>query len=442
MIKDKIKIALWWLRAYRKLALKVVLGLSFIEALVFGLITVIDSYNHYNTDYNIRHAQDCYYYSLLSEQSITNRSIDDVITYAEKVRENIQADECMIWSGIENAHISPSLVTAGNLILKVDDKEYRISDYYSQNKYYWNDIRSRNAPISYSLFINEYSEFPKKITDVYKGIFMEGEYPGKQGEILLDTYLLKMFGLQDKEMQGLLGKTVSICCSTEDTDADIICDYVLTGILYDETLPYRESDSTPDCRMEHIFVNLKEREYDDFKIVNGSVRFYYDNYTDYVKRLVFEDTSLEVKTEIDLPEKIWITGGGMQYGYMSVFSRYIGVILATISGLIILVVLLSLYYIMENYHNKMKPLTGVLKVVGCSSQNRRLILAVQLIIMTISASVIGSGYAGILFFIFNSFCAGLAEFTLDTKLISYLVSASVTGVLLYGISFLSRTNRE
>lgn len=417
-IKDKVTIAFRNLSAGSRMVRKMIFCMTFVMMILFCSLTIIQSYHVYSEEFNQKHAADCYYYTELGNQVITDDTINDLLTQSRTVQERYHASEVSVLCTIQPRSMDMQL-EVGNTNLALGDETYQAVNYFLYQRKLYQDIRWESSPFVCALYKKEMSVFTDKITAEYGEGYLLGNYPENPGEIMLDTYLLEVYGVKDID-EYLLGTTVSVCCTEEGTEEIVLKDYILTGIFQSNLLSYRESKLTADSHLEHVYVNLRTEDEARFMISSGSVRYYFENYAEYV--LNYDNTNnilqlnvSEVYESDDTEMKL--TGMGMEYCLLYWIMDHIGKLLLLVAAVIGLIITFSVFYVFQFYRNRNKRYLSMLLNIGMEKKDRRWIFSVEMFAVILAATVLGIYLSAVFLLLFNAVTRQVLNFnvTFDGK---------------------------
>ena len=401
--KDRLKIAYWNLRAGKQMVKKIVFGMMFVIMLLFCVLTILHSYFAYTEEFEQKHIADCYYYTLINDQELTDAWLAEQITYSQKEQERYQAKDISILLTLipHNIEEQPQ---AGQTYLVLDGVDHQIDNYFLYNRKPYQNIYGESSPIELVLFREDIPMFTDKLTEEYGNEYLLGEYPNHPGEIMLDTYMLEMYGI-DKSEEDLLGKTITLYCMDDNTEEVLLQDYVLTGILQGDYLSVRESLSSSDYHLEHIYVNLRAEDVERYQVLGGTVRYYFDNYIEYVEHYENKNNILQLNlSQISSRENtgIKLTEMGVEYCLLYWVMHNAGKLLLLVTVVIGLIITMSVLYIFDFYRNRNDRYFSMLENIGMEKKDRLWIHSIEMSAMMAMATVLGI-YLAVLFLFLMSF---------------------------------------
>lgn len=418
--KDKIRIIYLNLKAGRPMVCKLVIGMSFLVTLLFCSLSVIYSYFCYMREFEKKYIADCYYYENIDTSEVTGAWIGNLLSDAEEKRMAYCAEQEIILLPIELNGEDRGL-TAGETNIVIDKKTHRIDDYYIYNRKAYQNIYDSNSYIEMALYQKGITVIPKTITPAYdkEAIWVVGRFPENSGEIMLDTYILKLYGIEEN-YSDIIGKNITIAQKTANGETVILQEYEISGVLQAEYLMKRESLDETDIHFEHIFINLRDSDMDQFRVVGGTVRYYFDNYMDYIHNYEKSDELLRLNLEqiyAEMDTNIKLTGNGIQYSLLNWLMNYVGKILIVLIAIFCIVDMFSTGYILEFYRKRNEKYLSMLEVMGMVREDRKQIFAGEVSVIMFLATMLGCYASVVILLIMNSFVRQILDFSLVVNVI-------------------------
>lgn len=418
--KDKIKIIYLNLKAGRSMVCKLVIGMSFLVALLFCSLSVIYSYFCYMREFEKKYIADCYYYENIDTSEVTGDWADNLLRDAEEKRTTYCAEQEVILLPIESNREDGEL-TAGETNIVIDKKTHRIDDYYIYNRKAYQNIYDSDSYIEMALYRNGITVIPKTIIPAYdkEAGWVVGRFPENPGEIMLDTYILKLYGIEGND-SDIIGKNITIAQKTAQGETVILQEYEISGILQAEYLMKRENLDETDIHFEHIFINLRDSDMSRFRVAGGTVRYYFDNYMDYIHnyekleellRLNLEQIYAETDTNIKL------TGNGIQYSLLNWLMNDVGRILIALIAVFCIVDMFSTGYILEFYRKRNEKYLSMLEAMGMVREDRKQIFGGEVSVIMLLATLLGCYVSVVILLIMNSFVRQILDFSLAVNVI-------------------------
>ena len=401
--EDKLQIAFQNLTAGKKMVRKIIFGMSFVVMILLCSAMIVKSYFDFINLYNEKHIKDCYYYSVIESLKITDENINKVLGDARLKQQEYHADEISFMFTVE-LDDTEVCMNAENTNLIINGAKYQAVNYYANQRKVFQNIYGANSPISLALYEDGLNVFPEKIVEEYGNDYLLGNYPVNEGEIILDTYILGVYGVENVD-ESLLGSNVCICCLNEDNEEIILHNYTLTGIFKGDILSDRESITTNEIHLEHIYVNLYSEDEDKFIIKDGSIRYYFHNYNDYIQNYDQKDNILQLKlTELYSSDEVLVklTGKGIESCLLYWIMDKIGKTLLLIAIVIVLIITLSVLYIFQFYRNRNARYLAMLQNIGMKKKDRISIFSIEVCTMIIAAILLGIYMSAIFLILLNA----------------------------------------
>lgn len=389
-IKDMVVTAIRNIKSASRMAGKMIFGMTFVVMVIICFLVILVSYNSYIDDFDEKHMTDCFCYNIYDNSSIDSEYINELIKRGEEKKKEYNATEYSIVSVIKEENADSEFVV-GNTTINVDGKSYtpHCSPVF-ESKLYTN-MQFEEASVGISLYQNRMNIFPKSTLNRYDGEPLIGAYPENEGEIMLDTYILNLYGVEEP-YDKLLGKNVELLLNDENGQGIVLEKYVLTGIFDAELYELRESYRDYNTRAEHIYINPKSEDITKFGYIEGCIRYYYEEYSSltenykYMTSLVAMDMS-ELYDAEHIEQKI--TPDAMEYALLYWVMNSIGKLLLVIAGVICLIVIFSVAYIMGFYRARTKHYRTMQGYIGMQKKDITIIYGMELLIMLTASVVAG-----------------------------------------------------
>lgn len=428
-IKDKIRIALRNLAAGKHMVTKIIFGMAFVFMLIFSSLMVVVSFFSYTKEYNQKNIADCYYY--VEYENLDIRDTSGILEYSQKQR--YYAKEVSMFATIQLCDQVKGLI-AGDTKLILGEEEYQIDDFFIFNRKPYQNIYGETAPIELALYEDNMFMLGEQKIFQYGDNFLLGDYPRNPGEIMLDTYILDAYGIQNIE-ENLLGQKVSIYFVNEQSEEIVLKDYILTGILQERVLSLRESLYTSDYHFEHIYVNLSDEDVERFIISRGSVRYYFGDYAEYVEHYEHKSDLLKLdmsQIEVSNDNVVRLTEKGIMYYLLHWIMSHIGKLLILVAIVIVLVNTISVFYIFQFYRDRNIHYISMLYNIGMTKIDRKWIFSLEIFFIMIVAMVLGFYASTVLISFTNFITRQVIDFNISMD-ISTSILAMLIGYLYFGV---------
>lgn len=418
-IKDMVHIAFQNILAGKQMIKRMIFGIVFVIMILFCFLMILESYYEYIRIFNERNKKDCYYYTEISEQNISNGEIADVLSGVEENIQKFHANEASILCIIQIKNCYTE-VNARNTCININGENYVATNYYVGKRKIYQDISGPLAPIWFALYKEDFSVFADTITSEYSGSYMIGEYPINPGEIMIDTYILDVYGIAYDE--GLLGSEISIYVE-DDYGKEILFDsYKITGIFQGDILEERESATTKDNHIEHIYVSPRIDDIDSYYILYGSIRYYFNDYSSFVENYKYMRSLLQMDIDKVKDVDVKLTGKGMECYILYWMANNVGKLLLLISLVICIIITASVLYIFQFYRNRNATYISMLKSIGMTKRDRKCIFFIEISIAIIVASIIGVYLSVVFILLFNVITQQVLNFYISIEIKTAIVA--------------------
>lgn len=401
---DILKTAVLNIKSNKVMTKKIEGGFVIIFIFFICFFSLCKSYDNYKAEFNSKHRKECFYYKNISLDEFNEQSIEEIKKEGENERRQYFADSVLTILSIDSKRENETYC-AYNTFIEIKNKKYKAK--YSEvtvKKNIEETIDNRFSTIDLVLF--------KKSIDIVPNFCKEkivGEKPDCQGEIMLDDYIVKVYGLNEEE---IIGKTISII--NKDMGEYIIKDYRVSGILDSSVLRDRESGNV-DGHYEHIFVNLKKDDYQKFRINYGSIRCYFKNYTEYMQN----NRNSENLIKLELQEsnnqelmKMNLTPKGMEYSIMYYIMNSIGKVLVWLGMICCLVVVLSMVYLLNYFWLRQKTYRTMLQNIGIEPTDLYWLRVYEVSLMVAKSIILASYFSLIILMLLNYVTTKFCNFTI------------------------------
>lgn len=427
------------LKAGRKNAVKIVVGIGFALVLVYCFAAVIWFYADYKRDFQTNYRSSCYYY-----RNIDNATVGDMSNITDSAGGSIGVYGASEYSVLVDVAPSGEEICAGNMEFVVDGSEYAAKFRYSAGREYYQDIETSNSIINLGLYKDNMNVFPACL---YDGKFdVIGTFPSESGQIMIDDYVLGVYGIET-EPEHLVGLHISI--KNTSCEGKMVCDdYIISGIIKCKEIAKREEKTYHDFHLEHIYINPKPEDESGFITVNGSVRYYFDNYNDFIKNCTYSGEILSMNVTADDFDK-WeykLTTKGMEISVLNWIMSNVGRLLTILACIVMLVIFFSLIYIVRFYQRRNIRYLDMLWCIGMEKKDRARLFNLEIFIMTAYAMFFAV-YLSLIFVMLLRYAADRFlryEFTVNpvVAVATVMAGSAAAFVMIYGESRLKLQNRD
>ena len=383
--KDIWTIACHNIRAGKKNVIKIVFGIGCSLVLALCFMVIMDFYSDYKADFGRNYQHSCYVYNYQYD----SYSISEIKEYSENIFIEpgiAKATEKLALIAVKPDFEEPNM-EAKNVFITIGSTEYEAKSFFVFNREVHEDISGPTSDICIGYYDEDMVVFPDSI--FHGEIDMIGELPNNDGEVLIDDYLLKVYGV-DANPKELIGKNISVVLKEENIEM-LAYDYIISGVFNaEETL--RREGKTPkfgDNHYEHIWVNFKPEDEALITTKYFSLRAYYRDYQDmlnkydYTKEVISNFAGTE-KSEMNFN----LTYEGWELCVLTWVMGNMGKLLSVIGGVIVLVILFSLFYIVRFYFGRNSKYMKMLHCIGMERKDRGILRITEMAIMLVCAILV------------------------------------------------------
>ncbi len=401
---DILKTAVLNIKSNKVMTKKIEGGFRIIFIFLICFFSLDKSYDNYKAEFNLKHRKECFYYKNIRLDELDEQSIGEIKKEGESIIRQYFADSVLTILSIDSK-MENETYCAYNTFFEIKSKKYKAKyNEVTAKKNIEETINDRFSTIELALYNNNIDIIPNFCKEK-----IVGEKPDSQGEIMLDDYIVKVYGLDEEE---IIGKMISII--NKDKSEYIFKDYRVSGILDSSVLRDRESGNV-DGHFEHIFVNLKKDDYKKFRINYGSIRCYFKNYTEYMQN----NRNSENLIKLDLQElnnqelmKINLTPKGMEYSIMYYIMNSIGKVLGWLGMICCLVVVLSMVYLLNYFWLRQKAYRTMLQNIGMKPTNLYWLRVYEVLLMVAKSIILASYFSLIILMLLNYVTTKFCDFTI------------------------------
>ena len=162
-------------------------------------------------------------------------------------------------------------------------------------------------------------------------------------------------------------------------------------------------------------MNLKSEDMSGYTIENGSVRYYFDTYTDYVTNYEHKNLLLERKLSQLLTmdaNGLQLTYHGIEYSLLYQMMHTIGRLLLIIVAVLVLVVSLSVSYLLYFYKHRNVKYLSMLGTIGLPKRERHHIYLSELMVMTSVSAAFAIYLSAVFYFLLTYVMRQTLDFAL------------------------------
>lgn len=390
-----------WVLAFRNLKAgkrnvrKIVLGIGFAFTLVYCFAAIVCFYKDYKNNFQKNYKSSCYYYEYLDSGN-PEGGADALIKSAKELAKEYGAAESALIIDL-SLKGTDGFLRAEDFAIIINGIKYTPKSFFDRESNYYKNIKGGGYEIELGLYKDNLNVFPKSVYS--DGLNYIGKLPSGRGEIMLDDYILHIYGIDNPD--GIIG--ANICLSTHGGNENIICgNYVVSGIFMTDELGKREEKTYHDYHFEHIYINLKAEDEERFSL-SGSRRFYFADYDSYLENCKYANELLQIEHDKDslANGNYYVTEKGTEICVLNWIMRNIGRLLFILAAVIILIILFSLFYIIRFYRMRNFQYMKMLSCIGMDKRDRRRLYNAEMLIMIAGATVVALYLTFIFIMIFD-----------------------------------------
>ena len=384
--KDKWVTALRNVTAGKRTGIRIIIGFALCFFLLFCMMIIGCFYGDYCREFEEKYRSQCYYYANMKAKDFPKMKSE----LAEKRAwaEECGADICAEMIGIRPA--DGGLILMQDVSLVTGGTAETAKRYSVGRRVYYENITSGMASLDIALCTDRKDWCGNGSTEL-----MYGTWPDQEGELLMDDYLVSVFGLNPEE---IVGQRVAIRVK----DRELLSDYVVSGVVDRSILRNREDneDSFENYHVEHLYVNLREEDYAGFAPCNGTIRYYFSTVRSFTDNYVYSGQAGEgtVVHSASGDVILSLTAKGMTICLVTFFTAKFGRILLGLGIGICLLIMLSLFYVLWFYLQRNKRYMTMLECIGMERCDRTGLRRRELAILGVTALAIAL-YLTLLFFL-------------------------------------------
>lgn len=432
--RDIVIIAFRNLKAGKRNVYKIIIGTGFAFALAYCFVIVANYFSDYKENFWETYRESCYYYDIFDEKILVN-NIDSIIEKSKENKENYGANEYsllfdVIPNGWENS------ITAEELIVKLEDTKYTPCNYYINDRKIYEDIKFPYATIPLAYYSDENNIFPEYMYDENNALEYVGNYPSNPGELLVDDYILDVLGInREYDSKDIIGKKISLLKKNLDNNTEEIFleNYVIVGILSVDELGKREEETSHDYHFEHIYINLKNEDKEHFFVINGSARYYFDSYDEYIENCKYSDEILNLMKETENVSdwEYYLTYKGMEICIINWLVSNVGKLVAGLGIIVIVLIFLSLFYTIRFYNIRNIKYMKMLSCIGMKKKDRKKVYNMEFFVIFLASEAVAIYMSALFFIVFRYIVVKLLlfEVRIDMTIILNMILAS--GVIFF-----------
>lgn len=366
--KDILSLAWSSLETMRDLVRKIIAGMAVIVMLIVSVGGIVIMYVQFKSDFDKRHLMECYIFR-------RETGYDGSKPYTDSGLEEIM-DSLKGYRMYDVLPDGSGMPAVKDVELVIDGVKYQAVNYPVSPGESSETLTAPNSLLEIGLADSESGFFPETLFPEAGSILIQGAMPAEPGEIAVDDYLIRVFGISDND---LVGRRISVLTA----GSEIFSEYAVTGIVDSNVLDEREPKYSPDNHFEHIYVYPKAA---DRYASAGSTRYYFKDFGEAVAHM----DNIPLNTILDsLDYDIGFTGGLEKYCTMYKLMNTAGIILLAIAAGIVIAAVVTECYLMYFYRDRNRRQDDMLSCLGMNSRDLGKLAAVKLVYICGIAAAIG-----------------------------------------------------
>ena len=374
-INDVITIAFRNVRCNKKLSSKLIIALSFVLTMCVCCIVIISGYANYKTSFVKNHVSSSYYYLYKEDEELSSDFVKNLVNKSKTIQSKCKAVDIVELCTISGKKSDFSM-TAGSTELVIDCKKYKVKSYdYNAGKQP-GVIENRSSSINIGYYTSGMKIFP-----YYSPNRIYGNYPNKEGEIMLDTYLLKAYDING-DYQNLIGKKISV---RNTSNQYVFKNYVISGVFEHDNVVQREKKNVINLHHEYFFANIRKRDSKRFLISSLDVRFFHNSFENFVNNYSKAMDLLTISKSRTNEDGLELSPSGYYCCLIYYFMNSVGKIMALVVIAIVFVTLASIMYLLYFYRNKQENYRQMLKCIGMKKSTDRKVFLMEILCILLAA---------------------------------------------------------
>lgn len=424
-IRDNVWLAIHNLMAQKKIAIKILAGLTMSIAMIISLYLYLSSFQNEMESYNFNHKTECYFFTEYN-QGYSVKNFLKILDEGRSQKEELHAGEMSIYARVNRKEEKTDKIK--NMAMKIGDRKYTGKPSWSSSN---KDIKGMEAEdFLVGLYNKECSIFPNSVMEKYKKETGKqrcyiGNLPQNQGEVFISDYMLERFGISANDQEKIIGKSITIYI--KDSDNEEYCkDYILSGIFDSRILDIRETN-IESLHLEQILINYLPSDYSKVNVTSSCLYYYFDSYeklNENMKNSGYEENILRISSRAEM------------FQIMDSQIQIVNYILKIIGFGYIVAITMYLFCMILLWLRKNQAYFMMLRAIGVRNIQICGIYLLQVLMIGIVAIIIGGYFSIILLLgIFNKY-----QLLFDYKLLiswEMIVKALLlTGGYIFGVILL------
>lgn len=418
--KDKWVTALRNVTAGKKTGIRIVIGFALCFFLLFCMMIIGCFYGDYCREFEEKNRSQCYFFT-----DVRARSLPEMETELAEKRtwaEACGADVCAEMIALRPA--DGELVLMKDVSLLIDGTAETTKQYSLGRKVYYENLTSSMASLDIAMYTDRRDWCGNVTAEPIRGT-----WPDRKGELLLDDYLLSVFGIKP---ESIVGKRITIRVKNRD----ILTDYVVSGVVDRALLRNRESDeyTLSDYHIEHLYVHLRGEDCEGFVPCGGTIRYYFDTVRSFTDHFTFSgkpgDGTVVHSASGDV--MLNLTDKGLTICLVTFFTAKFGRILLGLGTGICVLIMLSLFYVLWFYLQRNKRYMTMLECIGMERSERMGLRRRELAILGAGALAVALYLTLLFFLVFRYLVERVLQFRPEFHF-GLLAAIVVAGTLIFRV---------
>ena len=197
--KDILSLAWSSLETMRDLVRKIIAGMAVIVMLIVSVGGIVIMYVQFKSDFDKRHLMECYIFR-------RETGYDGSKPYTDSGLEEIM-DSLKGYRMYDVLPDGSGMPAVKDVELVIDGVKYQAVNYPVSPGESSETLTAPNSLLEIGLADSESGFFPETLFPEAGSILIQGAMPAEPGEIAVDDYLLRVFGISDND---LVGRRISV----------------------------------------------------------------------------------------------------------------------------------------------------------------------------------------------------------------------------------------
>ena len=398
---DIVTTSLLGIKADKRGFFKIFLLLGAVFTLVICYTGVSVRFFAYKSSFNADHLNGCYLYEYYDDVIPLEVTEQDPVKKLFQDNKIIRNASCVSVFTAAEWTVKDDGMFLDNTGLCIDGTDHTVVKLSSFREDRSRSYKLKGARFDVGICKPEYNVF-----GTAKQALIVGRMPEAPGEIILDDYILSVFGIIARsgasesegyaDYQELLGKHLEITYSGETVSGS----YVITGIFNSRLLDSREEYDYTDLFLQHIYLNPTGGDSKTLGIKEMTVRIYYPDY-----HTISDLAGLSVQmlknaktpaVSDNLGNQYGMTGKCVEYCVLVKLLNDSGRLIGLIGACMLLIILFTVLYEYHFFKARTEKFETMLRCVGMSRKDARAVELCRIAIMAVAAALCGTYFSFII----------------------------------------------